>query len=736
MRFRGLMFRCVAAVTVAFAALLLLSYRLNQGASVYPKSNGSGAETSVSSAGGDGKMEPQIRRRDASASDGGYRGDGEDESEDYEYIYRGPEMFANETRDHIINPQNYEYVYNKEADFSNMKTNDDEYYNGDQDERDVDQGEGDEDGDENDKNVDEDEGGVDEDEGDDDEEEGDAADVDGKGDNEDKEDGDKDVEDGDEGEKYGNEDERDNDGDGDEGDNGDGYEDGDEDEGGADEDEGDGDEEEGDAANVDSKENNEDNEDKEDGDKDDADGDEGDKYGKEDEGDNDGDGDEGDNDVGDVEDGDGDEGGADEDKGGGDEDEGNGDEDEGDGDEGEVDASDADGKGNNEDEEGGDEDNENGDEDEKDGSEDVRDNNGDGDEGVGDVDEDGDEDKDDGNGDEGGRDEDEGDGDVDDDEGDVDEDKGDAADVDGKGDNEGKTGGDEEEDGDGNKVDAEDGKKDKKAKKDRIKKTSTAELHPPRPEHKIPDVIIFTHYVDLLSNATFSDPEDYALSDNVRNTIELHPTARVRFLTDEDCVASIVKVMGPDSQLPNYFRTETRGMYKADICRGAALYETGGLYFDVDIQARMSMWNVVQADTEFVVPKVHRKSKVVGSFFQAFIGVVPQSPVIMRYLEMFVEYYEGRRKVKGALGVVLLREAYDEVESVHAVSQLWMEERYSAEKFPDVEPTAGERRACHFVVAIPGTAVAPFYSRIRGSRMCGGKDSVKTISYGTEKAKK
>eukprot|EP00588_Corethron_pennatum_P013199 CAMPEP_0194268292 /NCGR_PEP_ID=MMETSP0169-20130528/2650_1 /TAXON_ID=218684 /ORGANISM="Corethron pennatum, Strain L29A3" /LENGTH=172 /DNA_ID=CAMNT_0039009477 /DNA_START=47 /DNA_END=562 /DNA_ORIENTATION=- len=128
MRFRGLIFRCVAAVTVAFAALLSLSYRPNQGTSVYPKSSGNRAETPVSSAGGDGKMELQIRRRGSSASDDGYRGDGEDESENYEYIYRGPEMFANETM---------------AANDSNMNDNDEEYYNSDKGEADND-GDGDE----------------------------------------------------------------------------------------------------------------------------------------------------------------------------------------------------------------------------------------------------------------------------------------------------------------------------------------------------------------------------------------------------------------------------------------------------------------------------------------------------------------------------------------------------------------------------------------------------------------
>jgi len=232
-----------------------------------------------------------------------------------------------------------------------------------------------------------------------------------------------------------------------------------------------------------------------------------------------------------------------------------------------------------------------------------------------------------------------------------------------------------------------------------------------------------------MPNSTATDEEDIFLASNIRNTIRMHSSASVFFFTDDECIESIRRVMGESSLLPKYFSEEKRGMYKADICRGAALYELGGFYFDVDIQPRMTLWDVIDDDTVFVVPQVHAASKVPGCFFQAFIGVVSHSPLMMRYLEMFVEYYEGKRKVKGALGVVLLREAYDDVTSIHEKSQLWMEERYNAKKFPDVEPTVGKRRACHFVVAIPGTSIAPLYSRVRGSRMCGGKDSIKTVSY-------
>ena len=315
-----------------------------------------------------------------------------------------------------------------------------------------------------------------------------------------------------------------------------------------------------------------------------------------------------------------------------------------------------------------------------------------------------------------------------------------------------------------------------------------------RHEHVIPNFIIFTHYKRLLSPSIFlvsnasdivtqiSDniptnlnpikkkdinsqikpsftDEEIALANNIQNTISFHPTSTIRYLTDDDCIRSIQNAMKDENtkiklkqkqnkkvteqdneKLVKYFQNETKGMYKADICRGAALYETGGLYFDVDIQARMTIWSVLSPTTDFVTVKVHRESNHPGGFFQAFIGVTKHHPVIKLYLKYFLEYYEGKRKVDGPLGVILLGQAYndyrnslqshgsDEKSSFHErmEEELWQEIKYHPRLFPDVDPPTGKRRACHFMVAIPWKkGVAPFYSRVKGSRMCGGKDSKK-----------
>lgn len=253
--------------------------------------------------------------------------------------------------------------------------------------------------------------------------------------------------------------------------------------------------------------------------------------------------------------------------------------------------------------------------------------------------------------------------------------------------------------------------------------------------HAIPNILTFTHSINLL-NATKVTGEDVALQRNVRNTIKLHPNADIHFLTDQECIASIRRVLGDDSPLVDFFQKESHGMYKADICRGASLYETGGLYFDVDIQARMPMWEAISDKTTFVTSRVHRQSKYPGAFFQAFIGVTPRNPIMMRYLQLFIKHYQGHIDVQGPLGVLLLRKAHDEIISTTKQQQdveLWQEVLYSKQYFPKVPPPSwGTRRACHFVVVANQKPpfVVPLYSRVQGSRMCGGKESNKNLRGG------
>jgi hypothetical protein len=332
--------------------------------------------------------------------------------------------------------------------------------------------------------------------------------------------------------------------------------------------------------------------------------------------------------------------------------------------------------------------------------------------------------------------------------------------------------------------------------------------------HAIPRVLTFTYSKNLLSPETvLDDDEERVLAANVKHTIHkmtnnnnkkeggytivtnstIFPWSSssssslllVRFMTDEDCIQSLQRVF---PSLVIYFEKEPTGMFKADICRGSALYETGGWYFDIDVGVRVNVGShhedenngLVAPTTEFVTVLVHRHSHYPKHFFQAVIGIVPQSPILFNYLQRFYRHYtakeqqeeERRRRQnhdkhsnqtrliqddtannnddnddivrKGPLGVILLRRAFDEVynpETRTPRTQLWQEVLYQREMFPHLHPapTWGTRRACHFVVVakartshhaelvIPASDKTaknasfyqvPMYSRIGGSRMC------------------
>jgi hypothetical protein len=183
-------------------------------------------------------------------------------------------------------------------------------------------------------------------------------------------------------------------------------------------------------------------------------------------------------------------------------------------------------------------------------------------------------------------------------------------------------------------------------------------------------------------------------------------------------------------------------MYKADICRGSALLEHGGIYLDVDVGVRHDLWKDLRPQTEFVTVRVHRESNWVDKgFFQAVLGASPQNPVLDRYLELFEQHYDGTRRIKkGPLGVLLLKRAYDQVvKEQHGVAaELYQEVKFQKKGpfdtgFLQPAPTWGTRRACHFVVVSKANdpsntevvtkksdtgLTVPVLSRIPGSRMC------------------
>jgi Glycosyltransferase sugar-binding region containing DXD motif len=282
-------------------------------------------------------------------------------------------------------------------------------------------------------------------------------------------------------------------------------------------------------------------------------------------------------------------------------------------------------------------------------------------------------------------------------------------------------------------------------------KNRTGNDVPINSEHPhIPSILIFTHSVNLLlvadnqSALEGSDAETNVLADNVDKSSRQHPDARVRFLTNDDCEDAIVRVYSnrddsrnKSQRLLHYFREETTGMYKGDLCRGVALVETGGMYLDVDLGVRMNLFRVLHSTTTFATVRVHKRSHNVGSFFQAFMAAAPRHPILERYVDLFLDYYDGKLpQYRGKpLGVVLLRHAHDQVlaenPALNSSVELWQEVQYDPKLQHTLlrhvpPPTWGTRRACKFIVVAPSlpsisshpNVVVPLYSRIANSRMC------------------
>jgi len=360
----------------------------------------------------------------------------------------------------------------------------------------------------------------------------------------------------------------------------------------------------------------------------------------------------------------------------------------------------------------------------------------------------------------------------------------------------------EEEEGDDIEGEVEKAEVEKEKLVHRAPSLSRRQRRRRRLQHKIPRNLVFTHYKNLLDllppflsihnnkekggKVDIITEEELALAMNVQHSIDVHnrssskseselPLGRIEnvyFFTDKECIESLKRIR---PGLISYFINETEGMYKADICRGSALYEYGGFYLDVDVGVRHDLWNDLSYETEFVTAKVHQQSNWINHFFQAILGTTRHNIVLKRYLELFEKHYDGTDPVtKGPLGVILLKRAWDQVrnneynnnqnqnkqqqdyinnvrrresnsntqQQKRPVTELYQEILYNKDVFSDLKPPAptwGKRRACHFLVA--GIAnnpsnvelslqqkeknknkniglQIPVLSRIPGSRMC------------------
>ena len=237
---------------------------------------------------------------------------------------------------------------------------------------------------------------------------------------------------------------------------------------------------------------------------------------------------------------------------------------------------------------------------------------------------------------------------------------------------------------------------------------------------KIPHTLIFTYKHDILKT---KQPKPFY--DNIQNTISTYgnlwseTSPKVVFLSDKHCAEIIQRVF---PKILQHFNREPRGMIKADICRLVALYETGGYYFDIDIQAIIPVNLSAQiefASVQAYSPDNHPSWWTGPAIFQAFLASIPKSPILMDALEITQRYYENKLKFEGPnIGTYTLQLAYERQPSSFKQKTLLLEEILLSASTP--YPTLRRRKnsgcCCNYVVH-DGKNVF-FWSRIIGSEHC------------------
>lgn len=293
----------------------------------------------------------------------------------------------------------------------------------------------------------------------------------------------------------------------------------------------------------------------------------------------------------------------------------------------------------------------------------------------------------------------------------------------------------------------------------------------------IPDVLVFTYRINLLTVSNIElDDTDLLLQNNVHRTIRMHNSSgrvRVNFYDDDAC-EELLRSHLPE--LVPHFLHEERGSYKGDICRGAALVATGGLYFDVDMETIVDSRTLIRNDTRFVSPQiVNDKGKpmpeaTIGGFFQSFIAATPNHPILREYLDQILYWYdaqqpnlnpslhdaeEGRITPYKALnragtntavgeyqcfpellGVCMLARAFKKIGEEKR--QIWWELRSRDLPSEQLRLGLGDQlgvgSGCNYVVFDPVAQTVPFWSRTVGASPTLCRTDARTIRVSRERA--
>ena len=231
----------------------------------------------------------------------------------------------------------------------------------------------------------------------------------------------------------------------------------------------------------------------------------------------------------------------------------------------------------------------------------------------------------------------------------------------------------------------------------------------------IPHKMWFTYSHNLLETNKPS-----LLAANVRKSIHAYkqawddPLAQISVYNDTMCRALLQTV---EPLLVKYFDRETHGMYRGDMCRTAILYMFGGYYLDLDLEVVTPV--LLNANITFATVVVDKHN-----VFQAFLAGTPKHPIFRKALDFMLEYYQGKRIVRGLMGTRTMRDAMDSVVKGSVVQKkeifLLKEVNGGNVLYPTLDSWTKRKHAkgccCNFVVHDGTTPY--FFSRIVGVNLC------------------
>eukprot|EP00511_Aplanochytrium_stocchinoi_P000503 CAMPEP_0204842284 /NCGR_PEP_ID=MMETSP1346-20131115/45619_1 /ASSEMBLY_ACC=CAM_ASM_000771 /TAXON_ID=215587 /ORGANISM="Aplanochytrium stocchinoi, Strain GSBS06" /LENGTH=298 /DNA_ID=CAMNT_0051980977 /DNA_START=184 /DNA_END=1077 /DNA_ORIENTATION=- len=157
---------------------------------------------------------------------------------------------------------------------------------------------------------------------------------------------------------------------------------------------------------------------------------------------------------------------------------------------------------------------------------------------------------------------------------------------------------------------------------------------------------------------------------NVRRTIEIFkeedPCLEVIIYNDTACL-SLLRDTFPNLVQPFLEQDSKKGgAFKGDICRGAMLYNEGGLYLDVDLYPARSLLSYLReiSDSNSTLHKHNYRFVAVqqlnshSRFFNAIIYAEKHSPIIPFYMDNMLGYHMKQGQSNGCPA---LKHAYEKL---------------------------------------------------------------------------